>query len=99
MARNSKRTEQAADGQIFHSVELFSRMRLIVCFDTLCGSLQKLANKSVGGFENSRTQQTFQFGYLLPARRLGFEAGNQFLDFGFLGNRDESGRLVLCWSM
>lgn len=52
--------------------------------------LQQPADQGVGGFEHRRPHQDFQLGDALALQLAGFKAGDQLLDFFFLG--EEGGR-------
>jgi hypothetical protein len=61
---------------------------LVVGIGAVGGSLEQPTDQRIGGFEDRRAHQDFQLSDAVAVQRLGFEAGDQLLDFFFLCEAD-----------
>jgi hypothetical protein len=77
--------KDALHRQAFPSLAHLSGLGLVRPIHTVGGLLEQPANQGIGGLENRRAHQNFQLGDGAALRLLRLKAGNQSLDFFFLG--------------
>jgi hypothetical protein len=95
--------EDALHPDGFPTLARLSGLGLVTGIGPIRRLLEQPADQGVGGFENRRAHQDFQFGDALAVQLPGFKAGDQLLDFFFLGKEDGGrGRFfflaaAMCW--
>ena len=72
----------------FPALARLSGFGLVAGIDAVNGLLEQPTDQRIGGFENCRAHQHFQLGDTVAVQLPGFKAGDQLLDFFFLGEED-----------
>ena len=74
-------------------LQLLARFGLITGVESVEGLLEKQADNRIGGFEDRRTDEGFEFLQKIAAGSAGGEAGHQLPDLRFLGEESRGDSL------
>jgi len=88
LANEQGGAEHALHQQRLAPLGLLARFGDIGGINTIGRLLEEHAHQIVGWFEDGCAHEEFQLGNIASLRRLVVEGGDQFLDFGFLGEAD-----------
>ena len=88
LANEQDGAKHALHQQRLAPLGLLARFGDIGSINTIGRLLQEHAHQIVGWLEDGCAHEDFQLGNITSLRRLVAEGGDQFLDFGFLGEAD-----------